>query len=359
MVAQSKSDIIQLTTCDSGPRDVSTIKWLVVHTFESPRESGAAALKGRAAWQQADGSGSYHKLYSADGLSLRANDIDFISWSAHPTGNRYGVHYSALAYAADSRSTWLAYGAQLRAMARDIAYEAKLLGIPLVKISAADMRAGARGICGHADVSAAFRESDHTDPGNNFPWDVFMQLVREEAGVAPTKAPAKPQGGSTMAVLTGVSAAALNDSKVAAIESRAAAVDTQIQMRGPGLRGWAQLDGCTVVDALSDVKQQIRGPLEYTRDQHGRIVRTRHVGWGQLGNRTLVDGVAAILETMVGPVELNEKGRAVRYKGWKQLGTRPDGKYMSMVDAIADIRQRVVAIEETQRELSKQLAGKK
>lgn len=353
MVTQSASTITMLSNNDSGPRDIRSIKWLVIHTFESPRESGVAALRARVAWQEADASGSYHKLYAADGTSCRTNDIDYISWSAMPTGNRYGVHYSTLAYASDSRATWLAYGAQLHAMAKDVAYEARLLGIPLIKIDGGQVRAGARGICGHGDISVAFRESDHTDPGRNFPWDVFMQLVRQYAGVAG----GAPKKGTDMTVLSGASAAALNEAKTAAIEARAAAVDTQIQMRGPGLRGWAQLDGCTVVDAISDIKQQVRGPIQYTRDQHGRIVQTRHVGWAQLGNRTLVDGVAAVLETMVGPVEVKD-GKAVGYKGWKQLGTKGVGEYMTVVDALADIRKRVMVIESDQRAIYRELAKK-
>jgi hypothetical protein len=51
-------------------------------------------------------------------------------------------------------------------------------GIPIVKLSPADLLAGAHGIAGHADVSAAWGETNHTDPGPNFPWDLFIPLVQ-------------------------------------------------------------------------------------------------------------------------------------------------------------------------------------
>lgn len=41
------------------------------------------------------------------------------------------------------------------------------------------MKAGQRGICTHADISAAFRESDHTDPGSGFPLDLVIARARE------------------------------------------------------------------------------------------------------------------------------------------------------------------------------------
>ena len=51
-------------------------------------------------------------------------------------------------------------------------------GIPLRRLRAADLVAGRRGVTGHADVSAAFRKSDHWDPGPDFPWARFLRLAR-------------------------------------------------------------------------------------------------------------------------------------------------------------------------------------
>jgi hypothetical protein len=45
-------------------------------------------------------------------------------------------------------------------------------------LSADDLLAGRRGLSGHAQVSAAFRKSDHWDPGPGFPVESFLDRVR-------------------------------------------------------------------------------------------------------------------------------------------------------------------------------------
>ena len=50
--------------------------------------------------------------------------------------------------------------------------------IPLRRLQPSDLVERRRGICGHADVSAAFGKSDHWDPGSGFPWDRFLRLAR-------------------------------------------------------------------------------------------------------------------------------------------------------------------------------------
>ncbi|AKO60295.1 endolysin [Propionibacterium phage Kubed] len=49
--------------------------------------------------------------------------------------------------------------------------------VPKRKLSAADLKAGKRGVCGHVDVTDAWHQSDHDDPGPWFPWDKFMAVV--------------------------------------------------------------------------------------------------------------------------------------------------------------------------------------
>jgi N-acetyl-anhydromuramyl-L-alanine amidase AmpD len=48
----------------------------------------------------------------------------------------------------------------------------------------ADLRAGKRGITGHADVSDAFRRSDHHDPGTAFPIEAYLARVKAHMGDA-------------------------------------------------------------------------------------------------------------------------------------------------------------------------------
>jgi hypothetical protein len=50
--------------------------------------------------------------------------------------------------------------------------------IPVRWLSPDDLLAGRRGITGHAEVSKAYRKSDHWDPGPGFPVQSFLDRVR-------------------------------------------------------------------------------------------------------------------------------------------------------------------------------------
>lgn len=81
-----------------------------------------------------------------------------------------------------------AHQAMLKIAAKDIAQLCLAYSIPIRKLSPAQVKAGARGICGHNDVSLAFRESSHWDPGPYFPWATFIAMVKDAAA----KLTAKP-----------------------------------------------------------------------------------------------------------------------------------------------------------------------
>lgn len=52
--------------------------------------------------------------------------------------------------------------------------------VPLVKRNGRELHAGKRGICGHDDVRDAWGQTDHRDPGPDFPWEQFIAFVRGE-----------------------------------------------------------------------------------------------------------------------------------------------------------------------------------
>lgn len=188
MANQYIADVTRLTTNDSGWRDPTKCQIAAVHTFECPRSD---RLEHWADWQHNDGSGSYNILVGTK-RTLRANDDAWIPWAAMPTGNRVGLHLSFLAYAASSRAEWLKYDAQLDKAADVVADWCRRYGIPPVKLTAEQVRAGQRGICGHHEISLAWHESDHTDPGAGFPWDVFIQKVKARIN-PPKPAPTKEE----------------------------------------------------------------------------------------------------------------------------------------------------------------------
>lgn len=64
--------------------------------------------------------------------------------------------------------------------------------IPVRRLSAAQVKAGMAGICGHDNVSAAFHQSDHDDPGPAFPWDQFMAAVQAQPTSTTPPSPTDP-----------------------------------------------------------------------------------------------------------------------------------------------------------------------
>ncbi|HAT6525544.1 TPA: N-acetylmuramoyl-L-alanine amidase [Corynebacterium striatum] len=164
-----------LTSNDDGLA-TSPRRLLAVHTFEG-RDLDAVAMA--RFQQQLSAGGSYHMVIDADGVTARENDDAYIPWAAMFTGNRAAFHFSLAGRASMSREEWLARPKQLDTLARVLAAYSTAYGIPLIKRDGKGVARGEWGVCGHADISAAWRESDHTDPGAKFPYDYVLKLANE------------------------------------------------------------------------------------------------------------------------------------------------------------------------------------
>ena len=160
-----------------GYRSLDAIQSICVHTVECPPERDGIAV---AQWQTNPANGSsYNVLAGADGNLILCNTDDFMPYAAGPTGNARCLHISLTGYASINREDWLADDAKLRRTAEQIASWSQLYDIPLEFIDADQLRAGARGVHGHAEISAAWQEVDHTDPGPGFPFDVVLAYAAE------------------------------------------------------------------------------------------------------------------------------------------------------------------------------------
>lgn len=110
--------------------------------------------------------------------------------------------YEHSGYARQTRDEWLdPYSkAMLEISAAHYAKRCHDLNIPPRKINSDQLiRAIATrnpadgGICGHYDITlAAGVYGGHTDPGPNFPWDYYIDLVRKYHGSVPTPGPTPP-----------------------------------------------------------------------------------------------------------------------------------------------------------------------
>lgn len=215
-------------------KPLTTYQFIALHSTESDR--AMAAIN----WMESQENGSYHDLVDTNGDEYRMVPDDKQAWAAMRTGNARGLHLCVAGRAAWPRSRWLGYNAQMVTAAMRIAYWSQMHAIPLVRIGPSDLRARRQGICTHADISQAFGESDHTDPGVNYP-------VPELIGMALN------QGGLSM-------------SDVDAINKFTAGFN------GP------------IGSDVKDCRQQLTGGRD----------KGQYPGWPQLGNRTLVDAIAAL-----------------------------------------------------------------
>lgn len=178
-----------------GPRDV---RWVVIHTMEAP-ESPTMAERVGSWWQRGGGYG-VHYAVDCDSIVQAVEEND-IAW--HAAGaNEHSIGIEHAARAAQLPGEW--GDAFSTAMLRDVS--APLLAgicrrwaIPIIKIDAAAMRRGERGIVGHADVAAAFGKTTHWDPGLAFPWTRYLEWARTAAARGSATHPV-PAGNALAAV---------------------------------------------------------------------------------------------------------------------------------------------------------------
>lgn len=176
-------------------RDGRGVRFVVIH-YTAGAERATSAEDGAAYDQRRTDGTSTH--YFVDSNSVvqcvytwnRAN-------AARHHGNRLGIQYE-LCGTAQTRAQWMdaASMATLRNAARQVARDCRRYGIPVRRLTTAQTRSawtdypnGPKGIVGHVDCTNAYPEDggDHTDPGKDFPWDVFLEMVRAEMAPEPEK----------------------------------------------------------------------------------------------------------------------------------------------------------------------------
>ncbi len=167
---------------------------IIIHTGE-----GILDKDDMAAFLNRSDDASAHAASDSDGVVAPLVPYDRAAWTAGPTANSRGIQIELCAFAVMTRQQWLSKTdvsvwvphlkqnrtikkpydmlVQTADWARTVANQFQ---IPKIKLSASQIRAGQGGICGHADTSEAWKETDHTDPGAGFPWDVFIDLINEK-----------------------------------------------------------------------------------------------------------------------------------------------------------------------------------
>ena len=153
------------------------ISVVVMHTMEITERDGAA--EACAAWfANPESEVSAHYCVDAETTIQCVREAD-IAWHARGgNGNSIGIELAG--FASQGARDWNDdYSRAVLQRAAGLTAEVcARYRIPIRRLRVAGLVAERSGITGHADVSAAFRKSDHWDPGPGFPWGRFLRLAR-------------------------------------------------------------------------------------------------------------------------------------------------------------------------------------
>jgi N-acetyl-anhydromuramyl-L-alanine amidase AmpD len=150
---------------------------IVIHDMEMA-EKGTTAESCAALFASSNApQASAHFCVDSDTV-VQCVDIDRIAWHAPPNTGSIGIEHAG--FANQNLTSWLDdYGkAMLNRSAALCAWLCLLLDVPARWLTPAQLRAGERGLCTHASVSAAWHQTDHSDPGPDFPKLYYLDLVR-------------------------------------------------------------------------------------------------------------------------------------------------------------------------------------
>ena len=169
---------IQAKNYTKGPRK-NPITLIVIHSMEAPEKPGTAERVAR--WFAGSNAPQASAHYCVDAISIWqcVKDSD-IAWHA-PGANHNGIGVELAGYAMQSSRDWLdEYSSDmLRRAAVLVADLCEDYQIPVIEVTAEQLKLGMHGVTTHANVTNGLNNGKgHWDPGPHFPMGQFLELVR-------------------------------------------------------------------------------------------------------------------------------------------------------------------------------------
>lgn len=158
----------------------TAVQLVVIHTTEGSAHARSAEDGAAYDQRRTDGT-STHYFHDSDSTVQCVRTADQ-AHTARSQGNRRGIHHELCTRAGSANWADAYHQAMLRRAAKQAARDAAKWGIPVRKLTSAQVADGLKGFCGHVDITYAFPQDGgtHTDPGAGFPWATFLDLVRAE-----------------------------------------------------------------------------------------------------------------------------------------------------------------------------------
>lgn len=170
-----------------GPKN-RKVRLIVIHTMESQEKPGTA--KNVAKWFSGPTAPKASAHFCVDNKdAVRVVEDDDIAWAA-PGANSDGLHIEIAGSARQTKGQWRdEYTLACLDRAAEVAAKwCVKYQIPVKHLNLNQVVDGkTKGFIGHVDATRAFPylKGDHTDPGKNFPWDIFLGKVTEAIGKLP------------------------------------------------------------------------------------------------------------------------------------------------------------------------------
>lgn len=170
-----------------GQRQAQSIRYIVLHSTEGSTAEAAAQ------WFEQPGSGGSANLVVDETTCYRTLPDIVIPWGAPPL-NTHGIHIEQAGFAKWTRAEWLKHETTIERAAYKAAIRIKDYNIPAMWLDekALEKDFGTElenripkypgllkgGITTHAIIDRVYGQSDHTDPGDGYPHDVFMAHLK-------------------------------------------------------------------------------------------------------------------------------------------------------------------------------------